>query len=75
MISAPYPLELAERGLAIDPLNETFWRIALEAESALGLRAAVTGRYEELARVLDERLGLTPSRETRVLYRWLLEQN
>jgi two-component SAPR family response regulator len=68
-------LELAERGLAVDELNETFWRLALEAESALGLRAAVSARYQQLARLVDERLGLTPARETRVLYRRLLGQS
>jgi DNA-binding SARP family transcriptional activator len=55
-------------------LNEGFWRLALEAESALGLREAVGRRYEQLRRLLDERLGLTPARETRALYRRLLGQ-
>jgi DNA-binding SARP family transcriptional activator len=68
-------LELAERALALDQLNETFWRLALEAESVLGLREAVTARYEQLARLLDERLGLAPAQETKALYRRLLGQS
>jgi two-component SAPR family response regulator len=69
-------LELAERGLAIDPLNEMFWQVALEAESVLGLRAAVTGRYEQRRARLTSSgsVSLLPAR-TRLLYRRLLEQN
>jgi hypothetical protein len=52
-------LDVAERGLAIDGLNEGLWRLALEAESALGLREAVAERYERLRVLLDERLGLS----------------
>jgi DNA-binding SARP family transcriptional activator len=68
-------LEASERGLAIDVLNEGLWRLALEAESALGLREAVAERYEQLRGLLDERLGLEPARETRHLHRRLLAQN
>src|SRR2546430_17653488 len=38
-------LDLAERGLDVDALNESLWRLAIEAESALGLREAVADRY------------------------------
>ncbi|MDP9226063.1 MAG: hypothetical protein M3P18_19940 [Actinomycetota bacterium] len=67
-------LELAERALALDGLNESLWRLALEAEGALGLREAVDERYERLRAQLDERLGLEPDRETRALHRQLLAQ-
>jgi two-component SAPR family response regulator len=67
-------LEAAERGLAIDNLNEAFWRLALEAEGRLGLRGAIDERYERLRRLLDERLGLDPAHETRALYLELLGQ-
>jgi two-component SAPR family response regulator len=67
-------LELAERALALDSLNEALWRLALEAESALGLREAVDERYERLHAQLGERLGLEPDRETRALHRQLLAQ-
>lgn len=68
-------LTAAERGLGYDPLNEELWRLALEAEATLGLREAVIDRYEDLTRLLDERLGLEPDRETRSLYRSLLGQS
>ena len=50
-------LEVAERGLATDPLNEVLWRLALEAEGRLGPRQAIEVRYERLCRMLGERLG------------------
>jgi DNA-binding SARP family transcriptional activator len=40
----------------------------------LGLREGIAERYETLRRLLDERLGLEPDRETRALYRQLLSQ-
>jgi len=67
-------LDAAERGLQIDLLNENLWRLALEGEGALGLREAVARRYEEFRTILDERLGLEPAQETRLLYRRLLGQ-
>jgi two-component SAPR family response regulator len=67
-------LELAERALALDGLNESLWQLALEAESTLGLREAVDERYERLRSLLAERLGLEPNRQTRSLYRSLLGQ-
>lgn len=67
-------LEAAERGLEIDPLNESLWRLAMEAENALGLRQAVAERYERLRALLDERLGLEPTQETRRLHLRLLAQ-
>jgi DNA-binding SARP family transcriptional activator len=67
-------LELAERGLTVDVLNEGLWRLALEAEGELGLREAIEARYCQLAALLEERLGLEPAKETRSLYLRLLSQ-
>lgn len=67
-------LQAAERGLALDEFNESLWRLALQAEHALGMRESVTRRYRELTRTLDEQLGLQPSQETRTIYRQLLGQ-
>lgn len=67
-------LEVAERGLVIDVLNEAFWRLALEAEGQLGLREAIEARYSGLQGLLAERLGLEPSRQTRTTYLKLLGQ-
>jgi DNA-binding SARP family transcriptional activator len=68
-------LDAAERGLEVDVLNESLWRLAMEAESALGLREAVGDRYERLRALLDQRLGLEPAQQTRYVHRGLLGQS
>lgn len=67
-------LQLAERAIALDRLHEASWRLALQAEHALGLRESITRRYDELRVTLDEELGLEPARETRAILRELLAQ-
>jgi DNA-binding SARP family transcriptional activator len=67
-------LQMAEQAITLDGLHEASWRLALQAEHALGLRESITRRYDELTRALDEQLGLEPTRETRVVYRQLLAQ-
>jgi DNA-binding SARP family transcriptional activator len=68
-------LHAAEQAIALDPLHEPSWRLALQAEHALGLRSSVARRYEQLAQTLDQELGLQPSHETRLIYRQILGQN
>ncbi len=68
-------LHIAEQAIALDQFHEASWRLALQAEHALGMRESITRRYDELAHALDEQLGLQPTRETRVMYRQLLGQD
>ena len=68
-------LELAEEAAALDASNERPVQLAMEAEAALGRREAVVERYERLRRDLEERFGLEPTRDTKVLYRRLLGQD
>jgi transcriptional activator/GIY-YIG catalytic domain-containing protein len=68
-------LQVAERGLGVDALDEDTWRLALEAEGELGLREALEARYGRLQEILDARLGLEPAKETRALYLRLLSQS
>jgi DNA-binding SARP family transcriptional activator len=68
-------LQAAERAIALDNLHEPSWRLALQADHALGLYSGVTKRYEALTHLLDEQLGLQPSHDTRMMYRELLGQN
>lgn len=68
-------LAAAERAIRFDEDNESAQRLAMRAESALGLREAVVKRYERLSRRLTRRFGLEPEHETRVLYRGLLSQD
>jgi len=68
-------LAAAERAIRFDEDNESAQRLAMLAESALGLREAVVKRYERLARRLNRRFGLEPEQETRALYRHVLSQD
>ncbi len=67
-------LQMAEQAIALDQFHEASWRLALQAEHALGMRESITCRYDELAHALDQELGLQPTRETRIMYRQLLGQ-
>jgi DNA-binding SARP family transcriptional activator len=67
-------LQAAEDGLKLDNLNETLWRLAMQAESRLGLRDSINQRYQRLRRQLDEQLGIEPETATRSLYHELLGQ-
>ncbi len=68
-------LAASEQAIALDPYNEAAHQVAMHAESVLGLRQAIVGRYERLCQELDSRFGLEPEHETRVLYRRLLSQD
>jgi DNA-binding SARP family transcriptional activator len=68
-------LQMAEQAITLDQFHEASWRLALQAEHALGMRESITRRYDELVHALDQQLGLQPSRETRVIYRQLLGQH
>jgi DNA-binding SARP family transcriptional activator len=67
-------LQAAERAIGLDNLHEPSWRLALQADHALGLYSGITKHYDALAHILDEQLGLEPSHETRMMYRELLGQ-
>lgn len=67
-------LQAAQQGLALDNYNEGLWRLAMQAESRLGLRDSITQRYQQLRSLLDEQLGLQPESATRALYHELLGQ-
>jgi DNA-binding SARP family transcriptional activator len=49
-------LQMAEQAIALDQFHEASWRLALEAEHALGMRESITRCYDELAHALDEQL-------------------
>jgi DNA-binding SARP family transcriptional activator len=67
-------LQAAERAISLDDLHEPSWRLALQADHALGLYSGITKHYDALAHILDEQLGLEPSHETRMVYRRPLGQ-
>jgi DNA-binding SARP family transcriptional activator len=67
-------LQAAQHGLALDAYSEGLWRLAMQAEGRLGLRDAVSQRYQQLRDLLSDELGLEPERATRALYHELLGQ-
>jgi DNA-binding SARP family transcriptional activator len=60
-------LDVATQARAVDPVREASVRLQMRALAALGERAEALAVYDELARMLDEELGLTPAGETRAL--------
>jgi DNA-binding SARP family transcriptional activator len=67
-------LAAAEELIGADRFNEQGWRLAMEAEAALGSRQAIIDRYQRLRQVLDTELGLAPQADTRATYHRLLGQ-
>jgi DNA-binding SARP family transcriptional activator len=61
-------LDYLRRWLALDPLDETAHRTAIETYLAAGDRSAALRQYEECVRVLDEELAVAPLEETTALY-------
>ncbi len=61
-------LELLDRALALDPLQENIQREAMRIAHLSGDRAGAIRRYEQLSHQLDEQLGVPPMADTRALY-------
>jgi len=61
-------LETLERALALDPLQEDVQREALQLHMLAGDRPGAIRRYDDLRRLLDDELGVTPMAETRAVY-------
>jgi DNA-binding SARP family transcriptional activator len=65
-------LALAGRAVALDPVAERGWFIAMDAHRELGDRVAALRAYDRCRRELAEGLGVEPSAETRALFLSLL---
>jgi len=61
-------LPYARRWLALDPLHEPAHRVLMGLYASAGQRAAALRQYRECVRLLEEDLGVPPSRETTELY-------
>ena len=61
-------IDLAERRLELDHLNESAHRMLLLAEAWAGRRDRAISRYRDAVRLLDEELGVSPLSETTKLY-------
>lgn len=60
-------LSVAHRWALADPLAENAHLAAMRLYARLGRYAAALQQYDQLARLLDQELGLPPMRETRAL--------
>lgn len=66
-------ITLAERRLALDPLNESAHRQLIRLYAEGGNRSAALEQYRECVRILDRELGVRPLDETTALYHAILE--
>ncbi|MBP5991123.1 MAG: tetratricopeptide repeat protein [Piscinibacter sp.] len=66
--TAPQRADIAQRLLEVDPLDESALSALLQAEMALGQRAAAERRYRDYAHRLAAELGVEPSRRLRDLF-------
>lgn len=60
-------IALAEQLLAIDPVNESGWRVLIAAHLARGERAAAMAAYQACVATLAERASIAPAAETQAL--------
>ncbi len=60
-------ISLAEQLLAVDPTNESGWRVLMSAHLARGERAAAIEAYQACVATLADRAGIAPSAETQAL--------
>lgn len=61
---APAALLVAEEMREIDPLNDAWLRLALEAEFRAGNLCAVQKRFNDFSELLQRELGVAPAAET-----------
>jgi two-component SAPR family response regulator len=67
-------LELLERALRVDNLQEDLHCQALRVYAALGDRSGLVNQYQEMKRVLEKELNMEPLQSTAKLYQSLLER-
>ena len=66
-VEATEALRLAERSLAVDPLNEAAYRIVMKAANLIGRRDIAIRTYDRCAHVLATELNVEPSGATTAL--------
>jgi DNA-binding SARP family transcriptional activator len=64
-------LEFCERLIADDPFLEAAYRLSMHAYAGLGNRAGIVRQYERCVQNLEQGLGVSPSPQTKDLYRSL----
>jgi two-component SAPR family response regulator len=64
-------LKICQAALRKDPYHEVIYQLEMRAYAALGDRASLARRYQACKKALRDGLGLSPSRETELIYREL----
>jgi two-component SAPR family response regulator len=67
-------LELLDRALRVDALQEDLYCQALRVHAALGDRAGLVSRYQDMKRTLSRELDMQPLPATEALYQKLLQK-
>lgn len=70
----PEAMALIERMQLIDPYNEDWLRLAMQAEAQAGHPAAIQQAYRQLAARLQRELGVAPTAATRALHDQLISE-
>jgi LuxR family maltose regulon positive regulatory protein len=65
-------LEVCRTALESDALMEEAYRLSMRAYAALGDRAAIVRQFQACSDILQEELGVKPSKETEILYQQLI---
>ncbi|HKY55791.1 MAG TPA: tetratricopeptide repeat protein, partial [Anaerolineales bacterium] len=65
-------LSTCQLALAQNPYNDVIYQLEMRAYAALGDRTSIVRCYQACKSALEEGLGLSPSRETELLYRELV---
>jgi len=68
----PEAVALIERMRKIDPLHDSWVRLAMKLDHNAGSASAVRKRFSEFAKALDAELGVRPASETSALHDWLI---
>ncbi len=66
-------LPAARRRIALEPLEETGYRVLMELQADLGDRAGALGTYHRCASVLERELGVTPGQMLRATLRRVMD--
>jgi predicted ATPase/DNA-binding SARP family transcriptional activator len=61
-------IHTAQKWLALDPLDETGHQLLMRVYNWDGQRVAALRQYQECVRLLEEELGVPPTKETTLLY-------
>ncbi len=66
-------MEAARDAVMLEPFRETAYQLLMRAHAAAGNTAEALWVYERCRKLISEELGVDPSRQTREVYRQVLQ--